>query len=394
VARLPFFLKMDRIYLDHNATTPLDPRVLEAMRPWLEGRFGNASSLHWFGQRARAAVEDARTQVAALVGATPAEIVFASGGTEADNLALRGAAAAAPPPRRKILVSAVEHPAVLNAAKALLASGFTVELVRVTPEGRLDLEDLRARVDETTALVSVMLANNETGVLQPVAEAAALARARGALVHCDAVQAAGKVAVDVDALGCDLLSLSAHKIYGPQGVGALYVRRGTPMEALLRGGSQERNRRAGTENVTGAVGFGSAAEIARAELDRELARLAGLRDQLEERLLRLAGAQVNGGGPRVPTTTNVSFAGAEAEGLLMALDLAGIAVSTGAACAAGAAEPSHVLLAMGLPRERVQASLRFSLGRGSSGRDLERSALEVESAVARHRAAARSSNRR
>ncbi len=383
MAGLPFGLNMDRIYLDHNATTPLDRRVFEAMRPWLEGDFGNASSLHWFGQRARAAVEDARAHVAALVGAAPAEIVFTSGGTEADNLALRGVAAAAGPRRRKILVSAVEHPAVLNTAKALLALGFTTEVVRVTPEGRLDLDDLRERLDEEAALVSVMLANNETGVLQPVAEAAALARAKGALMHCDAVQAAGKVGVDVGALGCDLLSLSAHKIYGPQGVGALYVRRGTPMQALLRGGSQERNRRAGTENVAGAVGLGRATELARAELDHEPARLAALRDRLEPRLLAIPDARVNGGGARLPNTTNVSFGTVDAVPLLMALDLAGVAVSTGAACAAGAAEPSHVLLAMGMAPDHVQASLRFSLGRGTTEEGVDRAALAVGQAVER-----------
>ena len=383
MARLPFGVSMERIYLDHNATTPLDPRVLEAMRPWLEGRFGNASSLHWFGPRARAGVEDARMQVAALLRASPAEIVFTSGGTEADNLALRGVAAAAAAPRRKILVSAVEHPAVLNVAKALAAQGFVTETVRVTAEGRLDEGDLRERLDDTTALVSVMLANNETGVLQPVAEAAALARARGALVHCDAVQGVGKVEVDVSALGCDLLSLSGHKIYGPQGVGALYVRRGTSMQALLRGGAQERNRRAGTENVAGVVGLGAAAELAAALLHGERARLAALRDRLEARLLAIPDARVNGGGPRLPNTTNVSFGTTDAVPLLMALDLAGVAVSTGAACAAGAAEPSHVLLAMGLARDVVQASLRFSLGRQTTADEIDRAADAVGRAVER-----------
>jgi cysteine desulfurase len=372
---------MDRIYLDHNATTPLDPRVFEAMRPWLEEGFGNASSLHFFGQRARAAVEEARTRVAALIGAGPAEIVFTSGGTEADNLALRGAMAAAPEGRRKVVVTAIEHHAVLNTAKALGAEGFAVEVARVTPEGRLDLEDLEARLDDTTAVLSVMLANNETGALQPVTEAAALARARGALVHCDAVQAAGKVPVDVSELDCDLLSLSAHKIYGPQGVGALYVRRGTSLKALLRGGSQERNRRAGTENVAGALGFGRAAEIARADLGGEAARLAALRDRLETRLLPIPGARLNGAGPRLPNTSNVSFDGADAEALLVALDLCGIAVSTGAACAAGAAEPSHVLVAMGLSPERVQASLRFSLGRATTERAIDHAAAAVVEAV-------------
>jgi cysteine desulfurase len=376
---------MDRIYLDHNATTPLDPRVFEAMRPWLLGGFGNPSSLHFFGQRARAAVEDARGQVAALIGASLPEIVFTSGGTEADNLALRGAMAAAPAGRRKLVVSAIEHHAVLNPAWALAGAGFAVEVVRVDSEGRLDLDDLRRRLDESTGLLSVMLANNETGALQPVAEAAALGHEKGALVHCDAVQAAGKVPVDVSVLGCDLLSLSAHKLYGPQGVGALYVRRGTTMQALQRGGAQERNRRAGTENVAGAVGFGRAAEIAGADLLDEQARLARLRDRLEGQLLAFPGARAHGLGARVPNTTNVSFEGADAEGLLLALDLAGIAVSTGAACAAGAAEPSHVLVAMGLPLERVQASLRLSLGRGTTEADVDRAAAAIlESVRAQH----------
>ena len=374
---------MERIYLDHNATTALDPRVLEAMRPWLEGRFGNASSLHWFGQRARAAVEDARARVAALVGASPAEIVFTSGGTEADNLALRGVAAAAEAPRHKVLVSAVEHPAVLNTARVLQAQGFVTETVGVTPEGGLDLADLSERLDGATVLVCVMLANNETGVLQPVVQAAALARARGALFHCDAVQGVGKLAVDVGALGCDLLALSAHKIYGPQGVGALYVRRGTAMHALLCGGAQERNRRAGTENVAGVVGLGAATELARVELGSEPARVAALRDQLEGRLLAIPDASVNGSGPRLPNTTNVSFGTRDAVSLLMALDLAGVAVSTGAACAAGAAEPSHVLLAMGLAREVVQASLRFSLGRHTTADEIDRAAQAVARAVER-----------
>jgi cysteine desulfurase len=376
---------MDRVYLDHNATTPLDPRVLEAMRPWLEGAFGNPSSLHWFGQRARAAVEEAREKVASLIGAAPSEVVFTGSGTEADNLALRGASGAAPKGRRTVLVSAIEHHAVLNTAKALAREGVPVQVLPVDPGGRLDLAVLRERLDHGSALVSVMLANNETGVLQPVAEVARLARTAGALMHCDAVQAAGKVPLDVSELGCHLLTLSAHKIYGPQGVGALYVREDTPMEALLRGGSQERNRRAGTENVAGIVGFGRAAELARDLLGAEPERLAGLRDRLQALLLAIPGARVNGTGPRVGNTTNVSFEDADAEGVLMALDLAGIAVSTGAACAAGAPEPSHVLVAMGLSEARVQSSLRFSLGRGTDEEAVAWAGAAVAEAVRRQR---------
>ena len=379
---------MERVYLDHNATTPLDPRVLAAMLPILNEGFGNPSSLHWFGQRARAAVEEARAQVASLIGAAPAEVVFTASGTEADNLALRGVAARAHEPRRKLVVTAIEHHAVLNTVRALAEEGFRVETVRVDAQGRVDLDDLRARVDDRTALLSIMLANNETGVVQPVAEAARFARERGALVHCDAVQAAGKVEVDVRALDVDLLTLSAHKIYGPKGVGLLYVRRGTPMQPLVRGGAQERNRRAGTENVAGIVGFGAAALLARESLEADGARLRALRDRFEAELLSIPGAARNGAEPRVPNTTNVSFAGTEAEGLLMALDLVGVAVSTGAACAAGGIEPSHVLRAMSLPPERVQASLRFSLGRSTTEAQLTRAAEGVRTAVERQRATA------
>jgi len=374
-----------RVYLDHNATTPVDPRVLDAMLPFLREQYGNPSSLHWFGQRARAAVEEARASVATLVGAEPADVVFTASGSESDNMALRGVAARAKDPRRGVVVSAIEHHAVLNTAKALREDGVPVAMARVAASGIVDLDDLAAKVDDATVLVSLMLGNNETGVVQPVAEAARLARERGALVHCDAVQAAGKVEVDARALGVDLLTLSAHKICGPKGVGCLCVRRGTPMAPLVRGGSQERNRRAGTENVAGIVGFGVAARLAAEGLEAEAARLAALRDRLEARLLALAGAARNGSGPRLPNTANVSFAGAEAEGLLIALDLEGVAVSTGAACAAGAVEPSHVLRAMGFPPERVQSSLRLSLGRSTTEADVDRAADAIATVLGRLR---------
>lgn len=376
---------MERVYLDHNATTPLDRRVLEAMLPILESGFGNPSSLHWFGQRARGAVEDARAQVAALIGASPSEIVFTGSGTEADNMALRGVAGAAKDPRRKIVHTAVEHHAVIHTARALQEEGWPVETVRVGQDGVLDLDSLRAVVDDATALVSVMLANNETGVMQPLSEVVKIAKARGALVHCDAVQAAGKVPLDVSALGVDLLALSAHKFYGPKGVGVLYIRRGTRLRAWARGGAQERNRRPGTENVAGIVGLGRAATLAREELRAEAPRLQALRDRLEHKLFAIPGTRRNGEGPRVPNTTNVSFEGIEAESLLMALDLMGIAVSTGAACAAGAVEPSHVLRGMGLPVERVQASIRFSLGRSTTEVQVDRAAAAVAEAVERQR---------
>jgi cysteine desulfurase len=377
-----------RIYLDHNATTPLDPRALDAMLPFLREDHGNPSSLHWFGQRARAAVEEARERVAAFVGAQPAEIVFTASGSESDNTALRGVAARARHERRGIVVSAIEHHAVLNTAKALREEGWPVAVAKVRETGTLDLDDLERALDEGTALVSVMLANNETGVVQPVGEVSRLARAAGALVHCDAVQAAGKLPLDVGALGVDLLTLSAHKLCGPKGVGCLFVRRGTPMAPLVRGGGQERNRRAGTENVAGIVGFGVAAALAGEALAEETARIAVLRDELEERLLRLPGARRNGGQPRLPNTANVSFEGTEAEALLMALDLEGVAVSTGAACAAGGVEPSHVLRAMGFPPERVQSSLRLSLGRSTTREDVDHAA-EVIAAVLRRQAARR-----
>jgi cysteine desulfurase len=376
---------MERIYLDHNATTPVDERVVAAMLPALRDGFGNPSSLHWYGQRARAALDEARAEVAALVGATPGEIVFTGSGSEADNLALRGLAGQAREPRRAIVYTAIEHHAVLNSAKALAEEGYAVRCVRARAGGTIDLDDLRAKLDDGTALLALMLANNETGVVQPLAEAVSLARERGALVHCDAVQAAGKLPLDVRALDVDTLALSAHKLYGPKGVGALYVKRGTRMKALLRGGAQEKNRRAGTENVAGIAGFGRAAAIAREELAADAVRLGALRDRLERQLLSIPGALRNGDGPRVPNTLNVSFEGVEAESLLLALDLAGIAVSTGAACAAGAVEPSHVLRAMGLPLERVQASLRFSLGRGNSEAQVDRAAAAVADAVAKQR---------
>jgi cysteine desulfurase len=380
---------MRRIYLDHNATTPVDPRVSDAMAPLLHDIFGNPSSLHWFGQQARGALDEARGNVASLIGAAPAEIVFTGSGSEADNTALRSAALSAAAPRRKVVHSTIEHHAVLNCARALAEEGFPVAAARCGADGRIDLEDLRSKVDEQTALVAVMLANNETGVVQPVQEAAAIAHENGALLLCDAVQAAGKIPFDVKELEVDLLALSAHKICGPKGTGALFVRRGVKLRPFVRGGSQERGRRAGTENVAGIAGFGRAAAIAREDLTSgATGRIEALRDRLEAMLLAIPGAVRNGEAPRLPNTANVSFAGIEAESLLMALDLAGVAVSTGAACAAGAVEPSHVLRAMGLPPERVQASIRFSLGRTNTEDDIARAGAAVSDAVSRQRAMA------
>jgi cysteine desulfurase len=380
---------MGRIYLDHNATTPVDPRVSEAMARPLHDLFGNPSSLHWFGQQARAALDEARGQLASLIGAGAAEIVFTGSGSEADNTALRSAALSAAAPRRKVVHSTIEHHAVLNCARALAEEGLPVAAARCGADGRIDLEDLRSKVDEQTALVAVMLANNETGVVQPVQEAAAIAHEKGALFLCDAVQAAGKIPFDVKQLDVDLLALSAHKICGPKGTGALFVRRGVKLRPFVRGGSQERGRRAGTENVAGIVGFGRAAAIAEEDLTSgETRRIEALRDRLEAMLLSIPGAVRNGEGPRLPNTANISFAEIEAESLLMALDLAGVAVSTGAACAAGAVEPSHVLRAMGLSPERVQASIRFSLGRTNTEDDVARAGAAVSDAVSRQRAMA------
>jgi len=357
------------------------------MAPFLQEAFGNPSSLHWFGQQARAAVEEARGDVAALLGAQPSEIVFTGSGTEADNMALRGITGAAKNDRRKLVYSAIEHHAVMNTAKGLAEQGWAVEVARAGQDGTVDLADLEAKVDERTALVAVMLANNETGVIQPLEQVVAISRKRGALIHCDAVQAAGKILLDVKGLDVDTLAISAHKLYGPKGVGALYVKRGTRMKSLLQGGSQERNRRAGTENVAAIVGLGRAASLARQATDDR--RLGELRDRLESKILSIPGAVLNGTGPRVPNTSNISFTGVEAEALLMALDLEGIAVSTGAACAAGAVEPSHVLKGMGLPTERVQASLRFSLGRGTDQTQVDRVFESVAAAVEKHRSRSR-----
>jgi len=311
--------------------------------------------------------------------------VFTASGSESDNMALRGVASRAKAPRRKLVGTTIEHHAVLNTLKALGREGFCVEMARVGEDGLVDLDDLRSKIDEGTALVSTMLANNETGVVQPVAEVTRLAHEHGALAHCDAVQAAGKMGIDASELGVDLLTLSAHKLYGPKGVGCLFVRRGTAVDALVRGGGQERNRRAGTENVAGIVGFGEAAALAREGLREESLRLASLRDRLEQRLLEIPGACRNGREPRLPNTVNVSFEGTEAEGLLIALDLEGVAVSTGAACAAGGVEPSHVLKAMGLSPGRVQSSLRLSLGRWSTQDDVDHAASVIRACVDRQR---------
>jgi len=376
------------IYLDHNASTPVRPEVRDAMRACLDEVHGNASSLHREGQRARAAVERAREQVAALVNARPSEVVFVSGGTEGDHLGLVGGAWARREQRRRIAISAIEHHAVHGAAEVLGELGFTIDHLPVTVEGVLDLAALD-RLSDQTAMVAVMLANNETGVLQPVAEAAARAHRVGAHLLCDAVQAVGKVAVDAAALDADFLVLSGHKIGGPKGAGALVQRNRAPLAPLFRGSGHEAGRRGGTENVPGIVGLGVAAACASGELAAEGARLAALRAQLEGAICAAAADAVIHGAAvaRLPNTVNASFPEARSDRLLMALDARGVAVSAGAACASGAVEPSPVLSAMGVPRELAVCAVRFSIGRTTTTEDLSRLATLLPDAVAAARGA-------
>ncbi len=341
----------------------------------LREQFGNPSSVHHYGQVAKAALDDARSAVAALIGGDASEVVFTSGGTESDNFAIRGVAEALEPTgRRHLIATTIEHEAVLNTFKALARRGWKTTLLPVDQSGIVAIEALEQALTDDTALVSVMHANNEIGTVQPIAQLARLAKSRGAVFHTDAVQTAGKIPVDVKALGVDLLSLSAHKFYGPKGVGALWIRRGVRLHAPMTGGKQERSRRAGTENVAGIIGLGVAAQLARAKMDAEGERLAPLRDRLEEGILAsVSGTAINGArSPRVPNTTNISFDRIEAESLLIALDLAGIAVSTGSACSSGTLEPSHVLKAMGFPPHRTQNSIRFSLGAANTEADIQR----------------------
>jgi cysteine desulfurase len=341
----------------------------------LRENYGNPSSVHHFGQKAKAVIDEARSRVAELLNAEPSEVVFTSGGTESDNSAIRGAAEAMEPAgRRDLVASTIEHEAVLNTVKALVRRGFEVSWLTVGETGVLDPEGLRGLVGDRTAIVSVMHANNEVGTIQPVAELAQIAKAAGALLHVDAVQSAGKIPLDVKALGADLVSISAHKFYGPKGVGALWIRRGVRLVASATGGRHERGRRAGTENVAGIAGMGVAARLARVHQADEAVRLAALRDRLEEGILRgVSGTVINGQRDRrVPNTTNISFDRVEAESLLIGLDLAGIAVSTGSACSSGTLEPSHVLKAMGFPPHRTQNSIRFSLGAANTDADVDR----------------------
>jgi cysteine desulfurase len=368
-----------RIYLDANATTPLLPEVLEAMRPFLVGEFGNASSIHQEGQHARAAVEGARSSVARFVGCRPAEIVFTSGGTESDNLAVFGSVRAGD----HVITSSVEHHAVLHAVERLGERGVDVSFLPVDGQGLIATEDVRRALRPNTRLISVMMANNETGVLQPLEEIGRIATEAGVRFHVDAVQAAGKMPLDVDSIGCQLLSISGHKMHGPQGTGALFVRRGTGVEPLFAGGAHERQRRAGTENVAGIVGLGKAAECAIGSGTAD--RMGALRDRLETGLLPYASGVNGGKASRVPNTTNLWFDSLDGEALVIALDLKGLAVSSGAACSSGANEPSHVLLAMGLSPERAKSSVRFSLHRQTTEEEIDRAIELVSTQVVRMR---------
>src|SRR5215469_2363097 len=381
---------MHRVYLDYNATTPVEPEVLDAMLPYFSGEFGNASSIHTYGQKARAAVETAREHVAALIAARPQEIFFTSGGTESDNHAIFGivsSAAASPSSRPHVITSFVEHEAVLNACQALEKQGVDVTYLHVDQDGLIDLEDLRAAIRKETVLITIMHANNELGTVQPLEDVGRIAKDADVYFHTDAVQSAGKIPIDVNQSQLDLLSLSGHKLYAPKGVGALYVRGGTRLRQLLYGGHHQRGMRPGTENVAGIVGLGKAAEIARQSLANDAKRLGALRDQLEHGLLhRVPHSRVNAPrAPRTPNTANLVFPGVEGEALLIALDLKGLACSTGAACSSGAVEPSHVLTAIGLPAEEARASLRFSLGRHTTQADIDFALQVIPGVVAQLR---------
>ena len=376
---------MHRVYLDNNATTPVLPEVFDAMRPWFGEHFGNASSIHHHGQETRAAVENSRESVAKLLGCSASEVIFTSGGTEADNLALAGLLKAGD----HVITSSIEHHAVLHAAKHFGETGCDLTVLPVDSRGLVDPADVQRALRANTKLISIMMANNETGVLQAVEEIGRIAGEAGVYFHTDAVQAASKVPLDIKQIGCTALSISGHKMHAPQGVGALYVKKGSRLQPLFYGGRHERSRRAGTENVPGIVALGKAAELANQGFERgDDKKITAMRDRLEQEILaQVEEAGVNGAGAlRVPNTSNIHFDHIEAESLVIALDLKGLAVSTGAACSSGAIEPSHVLLAMGLKTERARASIRFSLGKQTIEDDIDFALSIVPETVARLRA--------
>lgn len=365
---------MRKIYLDHNATTPTDPLVLEAMLPYYRDIFGNASSVHEFGRLARKGIDEARLEVSRLLGARdPDEIVFTGSGTEADNFAIKGAADSLRSKGNHIITSSIEHHAVLSSCKFLEKSGFQVTCLPVDKFGIVDLEELKKAVTDKTILISIMYANNEVGTIEPVEEVAKLAKQKGILFHTDAVQAVGKIPIDVSKSGIDLLSLSAHKLYGPKGVGALYIRKGVKLTPLLHGGHHEKNRRAGTENVAGIVGMGKAAELAAKNMKEETTHVKALRDRLEKGIMgSIKYAYLNGHPEnRLCNTANISFEYLEGEGIILNLDMEGVGVSTGSACTSGSLEPSHVLTAMGIDAVKTQGSVRFSLGKGNTEEDVD-----------------------
>ena len=375
---------MRRVYLDNNATTPVLPEVFEAMKPFYLEEFGNASSIHHYGQRARSAVEKARGSVAALLNARPAEIVFTSGGTEGDNAAIFGLTSKGD----HVITSTIEHSAVMNSCKRLEQMGCEVTFVPSNARGEVEPEEIRKALRPNTRLISIMMANNETGVVQPVEEISRIAHEADVFFHTDAVQAAGKIPIDVQKIGCDVLTISGHKIHAPQGTGAVYIKRGTLIQPMIYGGSHERQRRAGTENLPGIVGLGKAAELSKAWLEGNgPAEMSALRDRLQNSILdAVSDVGINGDGAiRVPNTTNLWFDYIEGEALVIALDLKGLAVSSGAACSSGAIEPSHVLLAMGLSHERARSSVRISLGKQTAGEDVDFAIKVLPETVARLR---------
>ncbi|HEY40271.1 MAG TPA: cysteine desulfurase NifS [Dehalococcoidia bacterium] len=378
---------MKRIYLDYAATTPTHPDVVEAMLPYFSDSFGNPSSIYSYGQEAKGAVEKAREQVAALIGARDDEVVFTSGGTEADNSAIQGVALA-DPERNHIITSATEHHAVIETCRFLERRGFKVTYLPVDKEGLINPDDVRNTITEKTCLVSIMHANNEIGTIQPIKELAVIARGAGVLIHTDAVQTAGQIPVNVDDLGVDLLSISAHKLYGPKGVGALYIRKGTKLVPFMHGGGQERNRRGSTENVPGIVGFGKATEIARNVIAGEIERQTQLRNHLISGILeQIDGVRLNGHPTnRLPNNVNVSVDYVEGESMLLNLDLENICASTGSACSSSSLEASHVLLALGLTHEQAHSSLRFTVGKWTTDEDIDRVSEVLPRVVARLRA--------
>ncbi len=379
---------MPRVYMDHNATTPIRPEVLEAFLPYYQERFANPSSVHAEGQEARVAVEAAREKVAALLGAKPREIIFTGCGTESDNMALRGVLATEAKTGSHIVTTAIEHPAVIETCAYLETRGVEVTYVPVGRSGVIDPDDVAESIRDDTVLVSVMHGNNESGSVQPIAEIAKLVKERAKVFHTDAVQTTGKLPIDVEEMNIDLLALSGHKLNAPKGIGALYIREGLTMDALIHGGHQERNRRSGTENVAGIVALGRACELAMSHMEEESAQLRRLRDRLQEGLQeRISEVEINGDPQRrLPGTLNMSFRAIGGEPLLINLDLAGVAVSTGSACASGNTDPSHVLQAMGVPKDLIEGSLRFSLGWGNTDEDIDRVIEVLPDIVARLRA--------